>query len=263
MPGDVKKKSSVTGRFLLYDDSLSMLERMYIRILGAPISGLRIRCRRILPKINRQFNKILDVGSGTGVFTAEIAARFPESSVVGIDNSEALVAKSNQISQKAGIRNCSFFIKDALHLDYHEEYDLALCIDNLEHIEDDVKVLENIYFALKKGGIAIIHVPNYYRRWFVFKWQKNFDVPGHVRPGYIFDDLLEKLGKAGFIVENSYYTYGFFETLANNISYAVTGAEMKNKYLYALLFPLLNIIAYFGKNSRPKMGAGILVIVKK
>jgi len=239
------------------------MERLYIRVFGAPISGLRIRCRRILPKIDRPYKKILDVGSGTGVFTAEIALSLPESSVLGIDNMRNLVDKANRMVKNAGIQNCHFLHADALHLHFREEFDLVLCIDNLEHIEEDEKVLKNINLALKKEGRAIIHVPNYFRRWFLFKWHVNFDVPGHVRPGYRWSDLMKKIERAGFCIEESFYTYGFLETLTNNISHIVTKAEMKNKYIYSLLFPLLNTVAYFGRHSKPKMGAGILALVKK
>ncbi|MFQ5456637.1 MAG: class I SAM-dependent methyltransferase [Nitrospirota bacterium] len=251
------------GKELIYDDSLSFLERLYVHLFGAPISGLRIRCRRILPKIKKGSKKILDAGCGTGTFTFEIAKNNPDCEVIGIDSMAKLVNKANNIAKMAGIKNCSFVEEDVLEMRYKDEFDMVLCIDNLEHIEDDDRAIKNIYNALKDKGIAIIHVPAYYRRWIFFGKKVNFDVEGHVRPGYKFDDLVKKIKKAKFHIQEIGYTYGFFETISNNISYLITGADRKNKYIYALAFPILNAIAYLGRNDRPKEGAGILAVLCK
>jgi len=58
-------------------------------------------------------------------------------------------------------------------------------------------------------------------------------------------------------------TYGLLETVTNNVSYRITGAERKHKVLYAAVLPLLLSISYFGKFSRPKWGAGILATASK
>jgi SAM-dependent methyltransferase len=137
-------------------------------------------------------------------------------------------------------------------------FDLVVTVDNLEHIEDDVDTLKRYYKALVKGGQIFIHVPGYERRWLFFGWAVNFDVEGHYRPGYKKEELQQKLETAGFKVNEIYYTYGWIETITNNISYWITGAQMKNKLLYALVFPFLNLFSWFGRNSRPEKGAGVL-----
>ena len=251
------------GDVLKYDEALSGLERCYVRLFGAPISGLKIRCRRILPSIPGGLSDILDVGCGTGVFTMEIAKRFPAARVVGIDNVSALTEKCKSIAHRSGLSNCTFLTMDALRMSFQKQFDLVLCIDNLEHIEDDLAVLKGIHDSLKEQGAAIIHVPNYLRRWFFTGWRVNFDVAGHVRPGYPWSELMDKLKATGFVIERASYTYGLLENLTNNISYLITRAERRNKHLYALLFPLLDSIAFLGRNSRPKMGAGILAIARK
>ena len=48
-----------------------------------------------------------------------------------------------------------------------------------------------------------------------------------------------------------------------NISYWITRARMKNKALYAVVFPFLLFVSYFGRNSRPTQGAGVLVRARK
>ena len=107
------------------------------------------------------------------------------------------------------------------------------------------------------------HVPGYERRWILFGRRVNFDVPGHVRPGYQADQLVGKLREAGFQVTAHQYTYGAIETFTNNISYLITGADQRRKLQYAAVFPLLLALSYLGKFSRPRWGAGVLAVARR
>lgn len=69
--------------------------------------------------------------------------------------------------------------------------------------------------------------------------------------------------EAGLSVQTAFYTFGWFETVANNFSYLITKAEAKNKIAYAIVFPLLNFIAWLGRNSHPEKGAGVLIVAEK
>lgn len=251
------------GRTLAHNPGLSLFGKLYISIFGVPISGLRNRVRRVLPFIKDGHNRILDAGCGTGVFSYEMARRLPESEVLGVDLNDEAIAVNNEIAKRAGIDNCRFERADILDLIYEDEFDLVLSIDNLEHIADDELACRNIWRALKPGGRLILHVPGLYRRWLFFGKRVNFDVPSHVRPGYLREEIVDKLIKTGFQILDSHYTYGYLETVTNNISYLVTGAEMKHEVLYAFLFPFLLAVSWFGQFSKPKWGAGVLVIAKR
>jgi hypothetical protein len=52
-------------------------------------------------------------------------------------------------------------------------------------------------------------------------------------------------------VTSHQYTYGGIETLTNNISYLITGADQRRKVQYAAVFLLLLAVSYLGKFSRP------------
>jgi len=247
------------GRELIYDESLSTPERLYIALLGVPINGLRNRARRILPIINGAGKRILDAGCGQGVFTFEIARRFPDAVVTGIDVNVGLVERNRKIAGAVGISNCRFEVRDITADAGGAAYDIVLSADVLEHIDDDDAVLGFYRDSLAPGGELILHVPGRERRWFFFGWKENFDVDGHVRPGYTLEEITEKVTHAGLAVGESYDTYGWLETVTNNISYLITGARMRRKHLYALVFPLLLAVSWFGRNARPKRGAGVLV----
>ncbi len=252
------------GQEFLHDPSLNFVHRIYIRIFGVPISGLRIRLRRVLPSIKGNFGSIIDLGCGKGIFSFELARRFPKATVVGIDIDPQLIESNLKIVEAVKIKNLRFERDDILNLKYSELFDLAVSVDNLEHIEDDISALISIKRALKPGGLLVCHVPARERIWLFKRMATNFNVVGHVRPGYTKKELKEKFGQAGFELVQLGYTYGYLETISNNLSYLITRAEQKNVLAYALLFPFLNFIAWIGRNQNPKeKGAGLLALGRK
>jgi SAM-dependent methyltransferase len=251
------------GCELSLDESRSRFERVYARILGAPANGLRIRLRRVLPATKGSYADILDAGCGQGVFSMELAKAHPEARVLGIDMDPVLVERANAIARKAGLANCRFEVGDVTKLDYDARFDLVVSVDNLEHVEDDVTAMRVLVRALRPGGRAVVHVPGYERRWLLFGRRVNFDVPGHVRPGYRTNELVERLTGAGFDISSCQSTYGTIETFTNNISYLITGADRKRKGLYAVVFPFLLAVSWLGKSSRPQWGAGVLATAQR
>jgi len=254
----------VIGTELSLSPNTGLAERIYIHLFGIPINGLRIRLRRILPFLTGNPSRILDAGCGRGVFTYELAKRFPEAKVVGIDLDQDQLRTNKDIAQRANISNIEFQHGDVAKISIKSEFDLVLSVDNLEHVEDDQGALRALASALQPGGRLILHVPGYERRWFLFSFRENFSVPGHRRPGYTLEAIIEMISATNLlIVEQASYTFGWLETFSNNISYLITKAEAKNRIIYALFFPLLNLLSWLGRNSHPPKGAGILVIATR
>ena len=251
------------GCELSLDPGRSRFERWYARLLGAPANGLRIRLRRVLPATDGIFETILDAGCGGGVFSIELAKRHPEAKVLGLDMDSGLVERANVIAQRARLANCRFEQGDVTALEFDKRFELVVSVDNLEHVDDDTEALRGLLRALRPGGRLVVHVPGYERRWFVFGRRVNFDVPGHVRPGYRADELTAKLRDGGFELVSCRATYGIIETFTNNVSYLITGADQRRKALYALVFPFLLALSYLGKFSRPRWGAGLLAVARR
>jgi 2-polyprenyl-3-methyl-5-hydroxy-6-metoxy-1,4-benzoquinol methylase len=247
----------------VYDPRLTGLERAYVRLFGVPVNGLRIRLRHVLPATRGTHRRILDAGCGIGVFTMELAKRHPDAEVIGVDFEDELVKRANLVAQRAGLANCRFRTGDVTELGLDSEFDLVVSVDNLEHVQDDVLALANLRRALVPGGRLVVHVPGYYRRWLLVGKRVNFDVPGHMRPGYLAEDLVAKMQAAGLVVEDARHTYGVLETFTNNLSYLITGAERRNRQLYALVFPFLLAGSYLGRWSRPSWGAGLLAVAHR
>ncbi|MBN2301069.1 MAG: class I SAM-dependent methyltransferase [Lentisphaerae bacterium] len=252
------------GTEIAFDPRLSKTEKVYIRLLGAPISGLRIRVRRVLPALTGSCESILDAGCGLGVFSFEMAKRFKAAKVLGIDMDAEQIAANKTIARQAGLANLSFAVQDATRLTFDNEFDLILSVDVIEHVEDDLSVCRGICKALKPGGRLIMHVPAMYRWWIIFGKRLNFThEKGHVRPGYTPVSISELLARAGLVVDDVKYTYGWLETVTNNIANIISRGSKSNKWLYALVFPLLLFISYWGQFSNPKEGSGVLVRAHK
>lgn len=92
---------------------------------------------------------ILDLGCGDGVLTGQLAALVPDGRAIGIDASENMIKKANELT--AG--NLSFVRMDINDLDFNEEFDLIFSNATLHWVKDHVRLLSNCHRALKPGGI--------------------------------------------------------------------------------------------------------------
>lgn len=92
-------------------------------------------------------------------------------------------------------------------------YDFILCNHVLEHISDDTKAMQELYRVLKKGGTAILQIPQDLEREKTFEDDsitdpkeraKIFGQYDHVR--VYGRDFFDKLREIGFSVEEVDYT---------------------------------------------------------
>src|SRR5271170_5090283 len=96
--------------------------------------------------------RVLDVGCGNGKTTAEIAARLPQGSVVGVDASADMIAFA--ATHEAVHSNLQFAVADARQLPYHDEFDLVVSFNALHWIPQQDLALRSIHSALKRDGLA-------------------------------------------------------------------------------------------------------------
>jgi SAM-dependent methyltransferase len=242
--------------------NFSVFERLYLKVFGMPILGLRIRAWSMLPVIKRHLGNakcVLDMGSGRGVFTVEMAKNLPDAEVLGVDLIREKVNTANELVNIIHLNNCSFEAVDILEKTFNRTFDSIIAIDVLEHIQDDLGVVRKLHSLLNPGAKIIIHVPHTYRNLFGVK-RINFDIEGHVRPGYLLREIEALLTKADFAILEKGYTYSSLETLANDLSYVITEGREKRKLPYSLVFPALLGIAFIGRYAKPKYGSGVYIV---
>lgn len=143
--------------------------------------------------------RVLEIGGGLGSFTQLLAER---EWVVTIDNDPDCTATLRRRFQaREQIRVLDADILDnALPIALQaEQLDSAVCINVLEHIEDDRAALRNIYSALQPGGYFFLLVPAHPQLYGTLD-----EVVGHCRR-YTRKEGVEKLQGAGFTVLRSHY----------------------------------------------------------
>jgi SAM-dependent methyltransferase len=136
------------------------------------------------------FTSVLDAGCGQGQLLKEILAHYPQvKEVAGIDFSPSSVQITRQRIGGSG----RFEVIDLQSQRLDEQYDLALSIDVMEHIPDDVAALTNLRQMTRGHALVSSIQGNSLPEWEV-------DVVGHVR-NYRRGELAGKMEQAGFAIE--------------------------------------------------------------
>lgn len=98
----------------------------------------------------------------------------------------------------------------------NERFDVVICNHVLEHIDDDLKAMSEVYRVLKKNGFAILQVPIDYKRVDTYEdasitdrklREKIFGQYDHVRVYGL--DYGNRLAKAGFEVDENHFVESF------------------------------------------------------
>ena len=155
----------------------------------------RARNELIVWALRRHFPSLtsfLEVGCGTGFVLNGVSKAFPKARLVG---SEIFVQGLRYAA--ARLPNVTLVQMDARQTPYVEEFDVAMAVDVIEHIEEDSDVLAQLYRAVKPGGGVIISVPQH-----AWLWSQADDYACHVRR-YTAKVLHEKITKAGFEIKRS------------------------------------------------------------
>ena len=150
---------------------------------------------------------LIDAGSGFGQYDRFILRNFPNVTVKSVDVKDDYLADSKHYFAKDHDKGrITFETADLLKYDQPESYDMAICIDVLEHIEEDVLVMTNLRKALRPGGYFIMHSPSIYAE--EDAGDDEFFVDEHARVGYSIEDISGKLEQAGLMPVHVHYTYG-------------------------------------------------------
>jgi SAM-dependent methyltransferase len=129
---------------------------------------------------------VLEAGCGTGNVLRYIETACPNSTVIGMDMwNEGLGFARERTSAPLLVAN----IADP---PFSRRFDMICLFDVLEHIEDDCRVLEQVYSLLSPGGIVLLTVPACPSLWSYFD-----EAAQHCRR-YTASELGTKMLHAGF-----------------------------------------------------------------
>ncbi|MFI4937751.1 MAG: methyltransferase domain-containing protein [Candidatus Berkiellales bacterium] len=96
--------------------------------------------------------KILDLGCRQGHLSSFLAYQYPQQHFIAVDN------LASEIEQAKNLRlpNLSFQVENGLNLSFAEEFDAIVSFNCLLWIQDKLKTLQHLYYALKPGGKAYL-----------------------------------------------------------------------------------------------------------
>lgn len=98
---------------------------------------------------------ILDVGCGDGKITADFAATFPSSRVMGVDSSPEMIDYAQQKYPTSQYLNLSYACIDARSINFKREFDLVFSNATLHWVDDHQAFLKGASSALRNGGRLI------------------------------------------------------------------------------------------------------------
>lgn len=220
---------------------------------------------------NRKPWELLDAGCGFGQYDSYLLRKFSNVQIKSVDVKEDYLSDCRHYFRKEIDKgNITFDVADLLEFHQEPEFDAALCVDVLEHIEDDVRVMTNVANSLKKGGYFLMHSPSHIAG--KDAGEDEFFVEEHARAGYSKEDLEQKLHKAGFTDVQTRYTYGSFghagwvilikyPMLWLTKAGLIIMPALFIYYLITILPGLLFLRLDMMKDN--KIGAGIMALAKK
>jgi ubiquinone/menaquinone biosynthesis methyltransferase len=111
---------------------------------------------------------VLDLCCGTGRSVRAILQYLSTGRVIGIDNSEEMLAVARKkLSGEIEKGKVEFHLRDAMHLDYPDGHFSHIFVAyGLRNMPDYGKFLESMYRLLKPGGRLVIHDYSLVDRWY-------------------------------------------------------------------------------------------------
>jgi SAM-dependent methyltransferase len=151
---------------------------------------------------------ILDAGAGFGQYTYWLYTQSWTYNITSVDVKEEQVDDCNMFFSRLGAEHVRFSVADLTKFVNEGSYDLALSVDVMEHIEEDVLVFTNICRSLRKGGMLLISTPSDQGGSDVHGDDDDSFIEEHVRDGYNIDEIKQKILSAGFSKVEARYSYG-------------------------------------------------------
>jgi ubiquinone/menaquinone biosynthesis C-methylase UbiE len=101
-------------------------------------------------------DKILDVGTGTGIMIPFYERYLVNGGVVAVDYSEKMIEVARSKYPEKEHPKISYLISDVYDLKYDADFDIIMCYSCFPHLVDQSLALKILSKALKKGGRLVV-----------------------------------------------------------------------------------------------------------
>ena len=210
---------------------------------------------------------ILDAGSGFGQYTYWLSSLSAKWQILAVDVKEEQVADSNRFFRQIGQTNVQFAVQDLVLYQEPNAFDLALSVDVMEHILEDVEVFRNIHASLRDGGMLLISTPSDQGGSDVHADSETSFIEEHVRDGYNIHEIQQKLRTAGFERIEARYSYGEPGQISWRLSmkYPILMLGKSRAFFlvlpfyYLLTFPFCLFLNWLDARTVHDSGTGLIV----
>lgn len=154
-----------------------------------------------------KFKNCLDIGCASGYMISEISKLYPSSNFYGVDVYDKAIDYA-----KKRYPNINFKAAAAEKLPYHDNYfDLIICYETVEHVEDPLLSLKQIKRVLSKNGWAIITMDSgsllFRIVWFFWENSKGRVWKGaHLHP-FSHNELEKIIRKSGLKIQQKLFSH--------------------------------------------------------
>jgi 2-polyprenyl-3-methyl-5-hydroxy-6-metoxy-1,4-benzoquinol methylase len=231
--------------------------------------------RKALNKLSLKLptsSAVLDAGMGFGQYTWWMAGKFPGWHITAADIKSEQVADCSAFFSGEGLGGRVQAIEaDLVTWTGTGKYDLVLCVDVMEHIEEDHKVFSSFFSMMNPEGYLVVSTPSDLGGSDVHSENETSFIGEHVRDGYSKTAITEKLLDAGFGKVSVSYTYGPPGSIAWRLSmkYPVIMLSASRlfyiflPFYYLAVMPFVLLLNFIDLNIRHRRGTGLLVIAEK
>ena len=225
--------------------------------------GRRVRMRHVLRALRSEGPRsVLDAGCSDAWLSARIAREHPQAHVLGIDPDASALERRHRAPNLV-VR------KAAIGADLRDTFDLVVCTDVLEHVEEDEDAVRWLADHVAARGRLVLHVPASPQRHALARVRDAMaaELAGgrgpHLREGYERDALERLLQACGLVDVDVRYTFHVAAVrLATDFDTwtFITG----RRWAKALVLPLLLTAASLERApSAGRRGNGLLAMARK
>jgi len=165
--------------------------------------------------------RTLDAGSGNGAFAMFAATIGNESTALSYSADDQ--AKAERRANAAGLQGVRFPVGDLRQLDRFSgelgEFDQVYCLEVIEHILDDRKLLRDLAGVIRPGGRLLLTTPAADHRPLVGEPISGRADGHHVRVGYTEEEMERLLIEAGFTDVTHHRISGIVSQFGFNLMY--------------------------------------------
>ncbi|MEP6811216.1 MAG: class I SAM-dependent methyltransferase, partial [Chthoniobacterales bacterium] len=106
--------------------------------------------------------RLIELGCGPGFYSCQLAERFPELTVLGVDCAERQLEGARQKARERGLMNCKFAVEDVLALSHEDQsFDALIAARLFTVLPDQEHAVSEMYRVLRPGGRCFVAEPRY------------------------------------------------------------------------------------------------------